>query len=286
VTGVPNTPALGPDGITRFIVLCGPRTGSNMLTSALNSHPRIVCFREIFNFTFADIDYHVEGYDRRSEHDMDLRQNDPAAFLRTRIFSQDPARSDATGFKFMYEHFWMYAGLIEALQADTQLRVIHLQRENGLRAYLSYRMALATGRWQKRRTNDGMIRRTARGIREAVRGLRANTDPPVQVELSPAECIEYIQLREQQAAHFDKLFEGHPRHDTTYEAMEAGREQVFGEVLAFLGVEPAPLAVEVERQNPQPMRELIANYEELSEALAATPYAWMLQEPVVRGATR
>ena len=61
--------ALGPEGITRFLVVCGPRTGSNMLCSALNSHPRIVCFREVFNFMYEDvIDYYVEGYDHRKEY--------------------------------------------------------------------------------------------------------------------------------------------------------------------------------------------------------------------------
>ena len=73
--------SLGPEGVTRFIVLCGPRTGSNMLTSALHSHPRIVCFREIFNFTFRGHRLHRRTLDRRDPDDIALRKADaPRSF--------------------------------------------------------------------------------------------------------------------------------------------------------------------------------------------------------------
>ncbi len=273
--------------ITRFMIVCGPRTGSNMLVSALDSHPRIVCFREIFNFTFPDIDYNVDGYRRDDPAALALRKRDPATFLRRYIYAGHAAVVDAAGWKFIYEHFWDFPGLIEALQADRELRVIHLKRRNGVRAFLSYKMASLTGEWQRpRREQRTLGSRLAAAARHPERSLtsliaRARTSvaaPDRRIVLPPGECIEYIGAREQQVAHFDGLFASHQRLDVWYEDMLADRQAAFGRIQAFLGVDPGPLAEAVERQNPGALRELVRNHDQLAAALRPTPYAWMLDE--------
>jgi hypothetical protein len=110
------------------MVLCGPRTGSNMLTSALHSHPEIVCFREVFNFTLPAIDYNVAGFDGRDPAALALRKDEPAVLMERCLFSGHGPSIRAVGFKFIYEQFWDVPGLIEALQAMPGLRVIHRRR--------------------------------------------------------------------------------------------------------------------------------------------------------------
>jgi len=267
--------------------MCGPRTGSNMLVSALDSHPRIVCFREIFNFTFPDIDYAVQGYRRDDPDAIALRKRDPAAFLRTRIYAQNPAVVDAVGWKFIYEHFWDYPGLIEALQSDKALRIIHLKRRNGLRAFLSYKMALHTGRWQRpKRSRSRLGARLASVARHPGRAAAALlgrareqvAESDRRIMLAPRECIEYIQMREKQMAHFEGLFSSHQRLDVQYEDLVTDRQGEFARAQAFLGVEQKPLVEKVERQNPGTLRDLVQNYDELASAITSASYGWMLDE--------
>lgn len=77
-------------------------------------------------------------------------------------------------------------------------------------------------------------------------------------------------------AHFDHVFRDQPRLGVWYEDMVDRQEDVFGEVQSFLGLEPRRLSVSLRRQNPEPLRDLIENYDELYEALKDTPVAsWM-----------
>lgn len=278
--------SLGPDGVERFIVLCGARTGSNMLCSALNSHPRIVCFREVFNFLHPEaIDYHVDGYEPRSAGDLELRERDPVGYARTRLFGQDAGTTSAAGFKYMYDHVWGYPGLLEALQADRDLRVVHLMRRNGVRAFLSYKMAFATGEWQRPKRRPFAMRlghavtHPLEAVSTQAQKMRARISPPDQrIVLDPEECVAYIRTRDEQQRHFVDVFAGHAFHDVWYEDVLADRQPEFGQVQEFLGVEATTLVEEVERQNPGTLRELVKNYDELGHALAGTPYASMFEE--------
>lgn len=272
-----------PSDLVRFIVLCGPRTGSTMLTTALNSHPAIVCFNEIFNFTLPAIDFAVEGYDGRDPDVIALRKEDPATFMENHVFSGHPPHIQAAGFKFMYDHFWEFDGLIEALQAMPGLRVIHLTRRNQVRAFLSFKIASSTGAWRRTRprplaTRIGATLAHPERILPSLRRRLGSASDTTSVALSPSECIEYIETRLEQEAHFERLFADHERLPMQYEDMLDDRQSQFARAQAFLGVASRDLRESVERQNPGKMRELIANYGELADALASTPYAWMLKE--------
>jgi hypothetical protein len=48
---------------------------------------------------------------------------------------------------------------------------------------------------------------------------------------------------------------------------------LWSDVQIFAGVEPMPLSLELQRQNPEPLSELIANYDELRAAFAGTPWS-------------
>jgi LPS sulfotransferase NodH len=277
--------ALGPEGVVRFLVVCGARTGSNMLCSALNSHPRIVCFREVYNFLYPEsIDYHVDGYHPRDPEDLALRERDPIAYARTRLFAQDPAETSAAGFKYMYDHVWGYPGLLEALQADTDIRIIHLMRRNGVRAFLSYKIAFETGEWQRPRRRPFLTRlgfalgHPIEAARDQARKMRGKLTPvDRRIHLDPDECVAYMRTREEQHAHFRDVFAGHPFRDVWYEDILADRERHLAEVQAFLGVATQALREEVERQNPGTLRELVRNYDELAKALSGTEYETMFR---------
>jgi hypothetical protein len=295
-------PAIEGGDYTRFIILSGARTGSTVLAQALNSSPDIICFREVFNYTLNAIDYSVDGYDNGSAEDLARRTRDPIAFLRERIFCHHPDKVKAVGFKFHYLHFWGFPGLWEALAEDTQLRVLHLKRHNLLRMLLSLRIAESTGVWQqepgrpfakaagqakevKRKLTPANVLRAFREPQVAAAWVRRLVNPPkvyktaprVPATVSDEELRTFITETEATSAHFDGLFREHPKLMISYEDMLKDNAETFSRAQEFLGIEPKPLTVTLRRQNPEPLRDLMQNYDELCEAFRDTPHAWMFE---------
>ena len=285
-------------GYTRFIILSDARTGSNLLQQALNSHPAIVCFREIFNLDPDYIDYDVEDWNPRSAADVALRQRDIRAFLQQRIFGEHAAEVGAVGFKFHYEHFWFGEDLLPALTGDEGLKVIHLRRLNQFRMLVSLKLVEQTGEWM--RHDEGKLKRQtlarkltpanvakaitkpADSVRRVRKFLAPSQPPPVAektaLTIAHEECAQFFFRANHQITHFSGLFAGHALHDLTYEAMVANPTSQLARVQEFLGVPKAELSWTLRRQNPEPIRDLVANYDDLKAAFAGTDQAAFFDE--------
>jgi hypothetical protein len=277
-----------PDEYARFIILSAARTGSNMLASSLNTSPSITCFREIFNILGRSIDFNVEGYDRHDASDRALRDSDFDTFLRTRIFCAHPPQVRAVGFKMTYHHFFGFDGLREWLIEQRAVRVIHLRRHNLLRSLVSEKIAMMTQAWLEAETGSlasklrpsTLLRAARHPLRYAAR-LRAALrprEPPSKarsssVAIPPEECIAYFRNIQWQAARYDELFQEHPKLTVHYEDLLQRREATFNQVQSFLSIDPTTLGIATRRQNPEPLHELLANYDELHAAFEGTPYA-------------
>lgn len=268
----------------RFMILSGPRTGSHMLAQALNSAPHIVCFREVFNGRLDFIQYQVDGYDDFSERDIALRKDDPVRFLHERIFCDHPEGVRAVGFKFHYGHQWDFPGILEALTGDAGLHVIRLERRNLLRMLVSLKLAESTGVWLQDSTSKLTPANALRAVRHPIKAARrvgrlfaskqpAGDGAPRRVTIPVDECYQFMVSTGLRYGNFDKLFERHPTLQVYYEDMAGDRDAVFRDAQSFLGVEPAPLEVTLRQQNPEPLRDLIENYDELFEAFKDTPQA-------------
>ena len=293
------------EGYARFIILSDARTGSNLLQQALNSHSEIVCFREIFNIGVLRpevgpnyIDYEVEGWDPENAADIALRKADPAAFLKQRIFTAHRQQIRAVGFKFHYDHFWFHPDLLPALTDDPALKVIHLRRVNQLRMFVSLKLAELTGEWQRyddaklrqktlsqRLTPSKLARAVAHptaSIARVRRLLAPVREGPTRVKpaltISPEECAEYFARASHQIEHFRGLFAGHPTAPLTYEDMVSDPQGELRRIQEFLGVAPEDPSWTSRRQNPEPLRELVANYDELRAAFAGTAEAGFFEE--------
>ena len=281
----------GSGDYVRFIILSGARTGSNMLASSLNSSPEIICFRELFNFTAKRfIDFNVDGYDRFSADDRDLRNQDYRRFLRERIFCPHSEDIQAVGFKMPYDHFWGYEDLLPWLADDEQLRVVHLERRNILRTFVSFRIARSTQHWvsdiRPRSSQKAALHRILSELRRPVRTARRllrPKEPAVRgsrptLVLSPEECRFFFRKVEWDANYYGNLFARHPTHSICYEDIVEQRDATHASLQQFLNVEPRPLAELTRHQNPQPLAELIENYDELRAAFRETQHRWMFEE--------
>lgn len=270
---------------TRFIILADARTGSTLLGDSLNTSPRIICFQEIFNYALPNhIGYHVEGYDNGSTADRELRDRDFEAFLRTRVYCQHAKSIGAVGFKLAYPHVYGFEGLLERFIEDHDIRVVHLQRRNLLRKFVSLRIALRDRRWVSRRRRVLRAEQVLRGLRNPIRAigklpmLFRPLDPAPKtadqrIHISPDECREHFEVTTHTTNHYNNLFKDHPLLTVFYEDLVTERSSTLREVQTFLGVKPARLKNTVQRQNPEPLSDLIENYDELKEVFRDTPYA-------------
>ena len=91
--------------------------------------------------------------------------------------------------------------------------------------------------------------------------------------LSEGECRDFFAEIERDSAHYGHLFREHPRLTLFYEELVKERKRAFNEAQSFLGVKPRGLGIITRRQNPEPLRELIANHDELYEAFKDTAEA-------------
>ena len=60
------------------------------------------------------------------------------------------------------------------------------------------------------------------------------------------------------------------------DVIEADPRQAYQQVCRWLGLEPEPVSIQQRRINPEPLPQLIANWDEIERLLAPTPHAWML----------
>ena len=281
-------PAAAPSDYVRFLILAEARSGSTMLKDALQSSPRIRCFSEIFNVRYDGIMYGgVEGYDNNSAEDRALRDRDFRAFLRERIYGQHPAEVVAVGFKHLVTaRGGSVDDLLRHLAQDTKIRVLHLRRRNILKRAVSRKLAEATGIWAKLpkpSLTPALVLRAARHPRRVAARLRrfiqllqpSRKIGRPRVSVSAEELYYAIIWAKQNAAHVDDLFRDHPKLSLFYEDLEEDRQEVFRQAQEFLGVEPGPLTVSLVKQNPEPLPELLENYDELRAAYRYSKHAWM-----------
>ena len=255
-----------------------------MLVRALNSSSRIRCFGEVFNGELDFVPFGVEGYDDFDRRDRELRERDHAAFLSRRIYGSTPEGIEAVGFKLLYGQERDFPGLREALLDDRELRMVHLRRRELLRTVVSWKIATTTGVWVEGTQSAVSQANALRAVRHPLRAaaslakrLRAKVGPAAgqtaPVTLTHDECDGWFRFVQTQEVAFESAFESHKRWTLYYEDIMERPEREYRQLLEFLGMRPEKLSVATRRQNPEPVRDLVANYDELREAFAGGPYA-------------
>ncbi len=140
-----------PD-FTPFVLLAAERTGSNLLAGQLDSHHACLCGNEIFNDFYldkAEIPMLSKEH-KRFKHDaelIELRKNDPCAFVERYYEMARQAGYKSAGFKLQYGQAEKFPDLINHLISDPAVSIFHLTRRNLLRRYVSEVKANLTNKW-------------------------------------------------------------------------------------------------------------------------------------------
>lgn len=226
---------LGRSKYRKFILLSRSRTGSNLLKHLIGAHPNAVVAGERFSRT--------KG--RAIDQILD------------EIFSTYSADIKAVGFKVFYYHpldddsgeIW------DRLRQITGLRVVHLTRQNILRTLVSRRIAGKTKIWM-----------------QSVSSNRVPL-PQRRVSFTEEELIRGFQETRNWEGIANSMFSEHEKLDLSYEDLVRDTVQQLLRVTEFLSLAPIlPRGFPV-RQNPEPLSDLIINYEELSARFSNTEWA-------------
>ncbi len=240
----------------RAVILTTQRTGSTFLVECLGSHPDIECASEIL---IGEPDSPRPQYRGRFKQLAKIGRIvtsgawRPAHRMAT-FYAGGSARVRA--FKVMYNQL-AHPLALRYLRGNRDIRVLHLSRGNLLKVQVS---------------------RILMGKRARVQAT-APVDA-VSTHVDPQEAILAMRAARARYEHFEGLFRDHPRLALTYESLFDGPNldrATAARVCDFLGVAPHAMKSKLVKLNPESLREMVTNYDELAEALSRTEFAGMLE---------
>ncbi len=220
-----------------FVVLAEMRTGSNLLESNLNAFQSFECHGEAFNPAFI-------GYPNRTEIlgiTQAMREGDPARLI-------DTIKTDSTGmggFRLFHDHD---ARALEICLTDPRCAKIILTR-NPADSYVSLKIAQETGQWK-------------------LTNVKRRKD--AKATFDPEEFEQHItELQTFQVGVLNRLQKsGQTAFYISYE--DLNDLEVINGLARYLGSDEQLDALDsaLKIQNPQPLAEKVANFGEMTQALA------------------
>jgi len=217
----------------RFAIVGNARTGSNYLLDGLKSSPSIRMYHEIF-----------AGHNRQVGKDFEK--------ILSTVLQPESKSTQMVGFKVFYNHLteeeW------KKLLARKDLKVIHLTRRNRLRTVISLEIALKTGEWTK--------------------SVHSNGSKEKYIHLDPLKLTKRLEQIEEGEAATRARLRDRQILEVVYEDMVRSPGETFTSVSTYLGVAGIdPGKIRLKRQNPESLRQLIVNYDEIEAVLRNTRFA-------------
>lgn len=241
----------------RFLVICNPRTGSNYLLTLLGSHPQIRQLWEPFGPNSLN---HKEGVKEK------ILEMGLVPYLEDIMHRQGVEA--IVGFKTLYgqleDSYSVRHGVPDIadvrqfLKRSDDMKVIHLKRHNKLAIIASLFLAIETKRFL---IHDHQDRETER-----------------QVDIPIKSCEWHFNKIARQEKQYDDFFAHHRKIEVYYEELVAQPTLVGSQILEFLGVPDWPLRSRLVKQNIRPLKDVIANYDELKAYFTDTPWACYFTE--------
>jgi len=227
---------------TSFVVVAEMRSGSNLLESCLNALDGISCHGELFNGAFIGSPGRHEAFGI----DETTRESNPATLLRAMAASGPGLH----GFRYFHDHDPRIADLVVG---DPGCAIVLLSR-NPVEAYVSRKIAQATGQW---RLGDLADRRGAK------------------VHFDPVEFTEYLGVRDRFRRGFRRSLQTAGRTPFSLRYEELGDLDILNGLAAWLGAGTrlSALPGRERKQNPGPLSSHVENHDEMAETLGRLGFA-------------
>jgi len=243
----------------KFVVLGIQRTGTTLIRTTLNSHPKILCAGEVFKIrkigrsAYPGKDgypaYLKGSFDRWLKHYFQRPAN-TFSYL-DHLYSLNGY--EAIGFKFMTSHFKRFPAVVPYI-VDNRIKVINVARENVLKTLLSRRTA-------ERR----QLYHTTKTISQS------------KIKLSISSLLSDLGRVQQDGQQWGKLLRGYDHCiKVSYENFVRNKQQESKRILDFLGVNFFAVDSDLVKINPDNLDSLIENYNEVKEKLTGSAFEYCL----------
>jgi sulfotransferase family protein len=252
---------------TGFVIWFNERSGSTHLSSLLDSHPQISCWREVFYRGEAERVY--DYFDRSClsstneflEHFFEYRWGPEGT--RMLIEHDVSVMPRAVGFKLKYQQLARRPDLEGCLELRPQLKIIHLVRQNLLATLVSSHIV------------DRVFRQfgAANITKEMSVGELSRC-----VALNPRTIVAELSELEARIAGARESMRRFPMLEITYEDLLRAPAGTCRTILEFLGVESTQsLRSRYKKIMPIELRNSIINYADIEFVLNGTRFGDLLK---------
>ena len=262
----------------KHIILTQGRSGSNFLVSTLNCHPAIVNYGEVLGpWTVASRivrAIRLAGIPLKDRSFLEALLSSQILFYGAQfwsafshLYNKETIRFkrirnvNSIGFKEFFIHFERLH-LEEFLMENEDISIIYLQRNNLLRRCLSLQSLKQTGI-----------------ISAQEKSLKLD-----KVNVDPEEILKQLDVLNQESEYERTLLDRLGRNPIlrlSYEeafSSPSSVQTMIDQVFDFLGVPPIHVKSNHKKILPKSLNEIVANYEELIEAIQNTQYAQYLDD--------
>ncbi len=230
--------------VTPFVITCNGRDGSTFTQTSLDQHPNVVAEKELLIST------------NRDQHE---RAGSATTFLNQRLYGCEyRPEIQAVGFRLKWFH-GQKPPLDDVRDYLHQLnvKVIHIQRRNFLKNYLSGLIADQTNVWVD---------------------FSGSHSSSSKVAMNPEKAIEYFRHQVNRYQQNQNDFKDHESITVIYEEILADYDGQMARLFEFLNVPNHKVRPRTFKQEHRPLSEIITNYQELKAALQPTTFKNFLDD--------
>ncbi|MCA9961695.1 MAG: hypothetical protein KC443_21800 [Anaerolineales bacterium] len=232
------------------------RSGSTVLGDMLQQHTRIFWDGEIYRSILPT---------GAANHDPG---GDPIAYVRRRMRQ---AGQRYYGFEVKFFHLQQLNKTLAAYVDDLERlgfdHFVILERQNYLRKIVSSLIAHETGKFHQRKAAATQAHQVTINVEQ------------VRIDRDEKPLLAFLHDYQAQFVELERLLQARRMLKLSYEADIAADPQLaYRKVCEFLNIATKPVDVRYVKTNPYPLPDLVANFGEVAQVLAGTPFAWMLEE--------
>lgn len=218
----------------KFVIISRSRTGSTLLMTLLNNHKNIICEGELFQ--------RLNGKSCKQ--------------IWNSSFSKQPKNIRQVGFKLFYYHpFDDDKSVWDFILKDKNITIIHLIRKNKLKSLVSREIAELTNKWAEYSYNKDAIK-----IEDKM------------ISLNYYSCLKSFEKIEFYENKTRNQFSEHNFLEIDYENLVEQEEKVIRDIFKLLKVEYQKVTASNKKQNPEGLKKLIINYEDLKTQFKNTKW--------------
>ena len=216
-----------------YVVFAMPRTGSHFLQTGIDQHPDVEGRLELLNPVH---DYKVDGQNIREAENPESH---------VRHLAQYAGSTDKEFGFITHIQASMYRPMIMRALNQSLDVVIRLTRDNILRRIVSLRKAQATQQWRVWEDRD-------------------ESQESATFEIRERDFAAALNIQDYHSRIHDGISD--PVYvEVVYEELTTDYQGTLNRVWEALGLEPVPVEEKLVKQTPEPIEDLVENYDEFVE---------------------